>query len=144
LEATAVSLFGKSVSFVEGKSAIRRQGASSRPVRWHRDAHAVKTHDDGNCVNFWIPVDEVGMVRPSLQIACGSAAEWKYRPVDYSAIENPADEDVPLDYQVATAFLNPGDILVFGHHTLHRTQPMANGSMRLSGEFRFDAPKQGG
>lgn len=143
LEATAVSLFGKPVSFVEGKSAIRRQGASSRPVPWHRDAHAVKTQDDGNCVNFWVPLDEVGSIRPSLQIACGSATEWKDRPVDYSEIENPPDEDVASGYEVATAFLNPGDVLVFGHHTLHRTQPMANSSIRLSGEFRFDAPRQG-
>jgi hypothetical protein len=135
IEQIAASCLGL-VSFVEGKSSIRRQGSRSTPVPWHRDAAAVKTLEDANnCANFWMPLDEVGVVRPSLQIAVGSATDWQSRPVEDSDHEAP--QDVERNYSIATAMLEPGDLLIFNHHTLHRTQPMQNGSSRLSGEFRF-------
>jgi hypothetical protein len=131
------SLFGR-VSYVEGKSAIRRQGRkSSAYVVWHRDAHAVQTMESGDCFNCWVPSESVGEERSSLQIAVGSNRDWKNRPVNYERHDNPAHEDVEKNYEIATAVLNPGDILIFSHFTLHRTQPIANEIERISSEFRF-------
>jgi hypothetical protein len=136
LRPPAESIFGP-ISFVELKSVIRRQGKKSAYVVWHRDAHAVKTNDDGDCFNCWVPVDSVGVDRPSLQISCGSHRDWSIRPVDYASLDNPTHDEVVANYPIETAMLDPGDILIFSHFTLHRTQPMEESHGRISGEYRF-------
>jgi hypothetical protein len=132
--------------YIPGKSVLRRQGTKdnaqkSAYVTWHRDAHAVQTAGLGNCVNCWVPVHAVGSERPSLQIVVGSHHMMKRRAIDYSVNDNPRDDDLRQVYRmddICTAVLNPGDVLIFGHHTLHRTQPMGDAyPIRISGEFRF-------
>jgi len=136
----------QSFEFIAGKSALRRQGTrgnarKSAYVEWHRDSHAVQTVEHGNCLNCWVPLNAVGIDRPSLQVVLGSNRVLQSSPVDYQAHDNPTDEQVSKDFgdsKVCTAVLDPGDVLLFGHHTLHRTQPMGDDyPARLSGEFRF-------
>jgi hypothetical protein len=132
--------------YIAGKSALRRQGTQNNAqksayVPWHRDAHAVQTADLGNCVNCWVPVHAVGSERPSLQIVVGSHHMMKRRAIDYSVNEYHSDDDLRKVYRmddICTVVLNPGDVLIFDHHTLHRTQPMGDAyPIRISGEFRF-------
>jgi hypothetical protein len=132
-------MFEEGVSFVEDKSAIRRQGRQSAYVPWHRDAHAVQLKELGTCVNCWVPIHSVGRDRPSVQVVCGSHLALRDRPVDYAVHDNPTDEEVDRDYpgRAQVAMLEPGDMLILGHHTLHRTQPMADHAGRISAEFRF-------
>jgi len=137
---------GKPLTFVPGKTAFRRQGTSgmaqaSAFVPWHRDAHAVRTADLGECLNCWVPLHAVGVTRPSLQVVVGSNARLRDRKVDYAENDNPSDDEVWQMYgerSICTAILEPGDFMIFDHHTLHRTQPM-NGAYptRVSGELRF-------
>jgi hypothetical protein len=130
------------LKLIEGKSALRRQGAKrSSYVDWHRDAHAVQTVEHGDCFNCWIPIQAVGITRPSLQIVPGSHHQLTGRAVDYSRNEPVSDEEIVEQYgseAIATAILEPGDVLLFGHHTLHRTQPMdRDHPERISAELRF-------
>jgi hypothetical protein len=127
------------VSFIEGKSAIRRQGAQSAYVTWHRDAHAVRMTDYQDSFNCWVPMHAVGIDRPSLEIALGSHLDWRQRKVDVEAHDNPEDAEVRSTYKVVAAIMSPGDVLVFDQHTLHRTQPMEQYPVRISGEYRFTA-----
>jgi hypothetical protein len=136
----------KTFEFVPGKSALRRQGTNeharkSAYVGWHRDSHAVQTDQLGNCLNCWVPFHAVGIERPSLQVVIASNQVLQNRPVDYAIRDDPSEEQVVADYgseSICTAVLDPGDVLIFGHHTLHRTQPMGiSYPLRLSGEFRF-------
>lgn len=144
---------GKPFVFVPGKSALRRQGTQgtarrSAYVVWHRDAHAVRTAELGECLNCWVPFQSVGIERPSLEIVVGSHRSLSERIVDYEENDSPTDDEIRATYnpsQICTAIMDPGDILIFGHHTLHRTQPMGDSyPMRMSGEFRFqEAVAQG-
>ena len=134
--------------FVPEKTTFRRQGTEGRAkksafVPWHRDAHAVRTADLGNCLNCWVPLQSVGVIRPSLQIVVGSNNLMKTKNVDYDAIDNPSESDVIDHYgedSICTAILEPGDFMVFDHHTLHRTQYMGDTyPTRVSGELRFQS-----
>ena len=134
------------VEFLPGKSTFRRQGTSAGAKRsailpWHRDAHAVRTADIGDCLNCWIPLHSVGVSRPSLQVVIGSSPVMRNVPVDYSLVNTLTHEQVIRDFgseNICTALMEPGDFLLFDHHTLHRTQPMGDEyPMRVSGEVRF-------
>lgn len=134
------------LQYVPSKSTLRRQGTTghaqvSAYVPWHRDAHAVRTADLGDCLNCWVPMNPVGRDRPSLQVVLGSSKVLRDVKVDYEQNDNPSDEQVLKRYgadAICTAVLEPGDVLVFSHHTLHRTQPMgATYGTRMSGEIRF-------
>jgi hypothetical protein len=136
----------KSMQYVPHKSVLRRQGTrgqarKSAYVTWHRDSHAVRTAEFAECLNCWIPLQAVGIDRPSLQIVLGSNKTLQDRPVDYEADETSTDDQVRTDFdnaEICTAILDPGDILLFGHHTLHRTQQMTEESpSRISAELRF-------
>lgn len=134
----------RTVTYISGKSALRRQAGSGRRssyVTWHRDAHAVETAEFPHVVNCWVPLSSVGVDRPSLQIVPGSHRLLRQRPVDYAAPDNPDEDEVDDVYgheNICTALLEAGDVLLFGHHTLHRTQPMNSAHPdRVSGEFRF-------
>jgi len=138
--------FPVSLDFVPNKSVLRRQGVrddaqKTAYVVWHRDAHAVQTVELGDVFNCWVPCEQVGIDRASLQVVIGSNRIMKRRPVNYSSYDNPQDEEVHYEYgseRICTAFLNPGDALIFSDHTIHRTQPMSDDALtRMSGEFRF-------
>ena len=128
--------------FVPEKSVLRRQGVQMTSyVAWHRDAHAVQTADLGDCLNCWVPLNSVGCERPSLEFVTGSNRILQNCVVDYATQDSPRHDQVVAEYgasQICTAMLDLGDVLLFDHHTLHRTQPM-NGAHppRVSGEFRF-------
>jgi ectoine hydroxylase-related dioxygenase (phytanoyl-CoA dioxygenase family) len=101
----------------------------------------VQTVEYGECFNCWIPIHPVGVDRPSLQIVPGSHRKLRARAVDYTTHEPVSDEEIRDSYgkdAIATAILEPGDVLLFGHHTLHRTQPMdTEHPERVSAELRF-------
>jgi hypothetical protein len=139
-------MFPYPLSFVPSKSALRRQGSRDHAkktayVPWHRDAHAVQLLEFGNVFNCWAPCEPVGFNRASLQIVRGSSKIMKQRSVDYATQEYHGDDQVRSEFgqeSICTAVLDPGDILIFNHHTLHRTQPMSDDALtRMSGEFRF-------
>jgi hypothetical protein len=68
------------------------------------------------------------------------------REVDYANTNDSPDESEILKQygadSICTAIMEPGDFLVFDHHTLHRTQPMGQTyPVRVSGELRFSETK---
>jgi ectoine hydroxylase-related dioxygenase (phytanoyl-CoA dioxygenase family) len=135
-------IFPSGPIFVPTKSVLRRQGTlETAYVVWHRDVHAVQTVELENVFNCWVPCEPVGIDRPSLQVVLGSNNVMKQHPVNYAIPDNPDDDQVLSQFgeeSICTAILDPGDVLIFSDHTIHRTQPMNNDALtRTSGEFRF-------
>lgn len=120
-------------------SLFRRHTEPRTHIPWHADADGASTMHYDPCFNFWLPFVAVGVDRPSLEYVPSSHAIMrKLPPLDasYALREDSwVRENLPEKPQVA--ILEPGDVLVFDHYTLHRTQPMASqAGPRISGEFR--------
>jgi ectoine hydroxylase-related dioxygenase (phytanoyl-CoA dioxygenase family) len=141
LSASLADIFGNPFDLVSSKTVLRRQGmkATSAFIPWHRDAHAVQTAEYSECVNCWVPIQPVGIDRPSLQVLVGSNLVMSKLPVDYRTTNDPLPDGwVNSADRIDTAVLEPGDVLIFSHHTLHRTEPKQGVyPNRISGEFRF-------
>lgn len=142
------SQFGFSeIKFLRERSVLRRQkiARNSTPnsyVTWHRDIHAVGTEEAGECFNAWIPLCSVGTNVPSLDLRPGSHRLYRSIPVpdqttrDVEA-EIRSDEVIGND-SYETAVLNVGDVLLFDHQLIHRTQRVDNQARdRMSAELRF-------
>ena len=125
----------------------RHRGASSR-AGWHTDADAAGSAPYDPCFNVWLPLMPVGIVLPSLELMPDT--ERPMRKMPRAPVEDGkvwSDrwriEHFP-DAKVECPVLNPGDVVIFSHYILHRTQPLPTQvGERISGEFRFsmkDAP----
>lgn len=121
-------------------SVFRRHTEPRTYIPWHIDADGAGTLAYDPCVNFWVPLDPVGVNRPALELVRRSHIAMRaMQRLDASNAER-SDEWVTQCFgQPAkqVAVLDPGDVLIFDHYTLHRTQPMAaQAGPRISGEFR--------
>jgi hypothetical protein len=123
-------------------SYFRRHNGSTTHIPWHFDAGAAGTVKYDPCFNTWVPLVQVGESSPTLQFIPKTAALAR------DSIN--AEHHYPRCTEIASGFdeaswltpkLDPGDIVIFDHWTLHRTQPLS-GKMRTSAEIRFSGIDQ--
>jgi hypothetical protein len=123
-------------------SVTRRQSskAASAKVQWHRDYRAAFTQQGRIGLNFWVPLQHVGDELPSLELLPASGKVLLEQAIpDLSFAEEAIQRYFPGQIPIAPE-LDPGDVIVFHYHTVHRTQPYASlPEDRLSAEFRFIA-----
>jgi Phytanoyl-CoA dioxygenase (PhyH) len=132
---------------LEGFSVIRRHRRSPRvgeftTVPWHRDFSFVGPAGIDRSVNFWIPLAEVGETAPSIEVIVGSHGYMVKVPDETPGITNIEEQwvaDHLCGYLKWTPRCKPGDVMVFDHQTVHRTQPLAvQASMdRINFEMRW-------
>jgi len=118
------------------------------PVPWHFDAGAAGTAEWDPCFNVWMPLVPVGTICPTLEFLPRSSfhvrsGRFTTTPdvgfPDEAWVSSILSDDLRL-----APILRPGDIAIFDHWTLHRTQPLAWAlRTRTSAEIRFsDQPFQ--
>jgi hypothetical protein len=121
------------VELLEGFSMIRRQRKSPPAgeltvVPWHRDFSFVGPAGIDRSVNFWIPLTEVGEVAPSIEVIVASHSHMVNIPDETPGVTNIAEQWVSDHLGTHSRWVphcKPGDVMVFDHQTIHRTQPMA-------------------
>jgi Phytanoyl-CoA dioxygenase (PhyH) len=125
------ALFGVGWQPYLSRSFIRRMNPELR-LPWHLDADAAKL-DHAHCCNVWLPLESVGISRPSLDIILGS-----HRKLRASVKQKDAPALLASLGEPWSPRLDPGDALVFDQFTYHRSQ-IIDGSdgIRTSCEFRF-------
>lgn len=124
-------------------SVIRRRVKHRTSMPWHVDAEAASTRAHDPCVNFWMPFAPVGGGRsPTLEFVLGSAPAMR----GYRALRT--GETFRLDQWVEMRLghsrrfmplLEPGDVVLFDHYTMHRTERVSGLKPipRISAEIRF-------
>jgi ectoine hydroxylase-related dioxygenase (phytanoyl-CoA dioxygenase family) len=121
-------------------SLFRRHTEIRTHIPWHIDADGAGTRDYDPCFNVWIPLVAVGRDRPSLEIVRGSHTTMRDLPLLGGDVRSRSEEWVNKHFPRPArmvAELESGDVLIFDHYVLHRTQPMATQAYpRTSGEFR--------
>jgi hypothetical protein len=139
---------------------LRRHAGVDTHVNWHFDAKRAGTIAYDPVYNAWIPFVPVGANCPTLEFLPGSERAMRsgeYTPdglsdntgtptevwligetdTTHSREDRPLSEiqPTPRFHRVAVP-MEPGDITIFNHWTLHRTQPL-RGRTRTSAEIRF-------
>jgi ectoine hydroxylase-related dioxygenase (phytanoyl-CoA dioxygenase family) len=126
---------------IETHSVFRRHRDNGTHVGWHTDADAAGCGSFDPCFNVWIPFAPVGRTEPSLELIPDSDPRMRLLPFRPIADNNWPDAWVKATFaaqDVLCPEMVPGDVLVFSHYTLHRTQPLASQTgERTSAEFRF-------
>jgi len=130
-------LLGEGWYLLEQCSFFRRPSSPTTLLRWHIDADGAQI-GKAESVNVWLPLDEVGVDLPSLDVIPGSHRKMRKLPLL-------TDEDYDRDDEFAAALgaavtprLQPGDALIFDQYILHRSQPTALKEFsRTSCEMRF-------
>lgn len=120
---------------------MERSEYRTAKIGWHRDADAAGTATFGQCLNIWVPLDSVGLTTPSLELIPGSHRVMRDIPTDGDGAEIADDGEAFIDQhfpnaEVVTPRLSVGDVLIFDHHLMHRTQPMESAAPRRSVECR--------
>jgi hypothetical protein len=110
---------------IDDECTIRRHRGAVTHLGWHTDADAAGSAQFDPCFNIWVPLASVGTALPSLEVIPKS--DPKMRCV---AFTTNSSKTIPDDWR-KDAFpgveplcpkLSPGDVLVFSHYVLHRTQ----------------------
>jgi ectoine hydroxylase-related dioxygenase (phytanoyl-CoA dioxygenase family) len=123
-------------------SYVRRHRNKLTFAPWHFDALAAGSIKQDPVFNAWVPLVDVGLNCPSLEFVPGSAHMMRSGGFD----QKPDEPGFPTDLWMNThananhicAVMKPGDIVVFNHYTLHRTQVADFGNYtRTSAEMRF-------
>src|SRR5215470_10670930 len=133
--------------FLDGFSVIRRHRRMPRSgevtaAAWHRDFSFVGPAGIDQSVNFWFPLVEVGIDAPSLEIVVGSHRYMREIPDETPGITNIAEEWLAThlsDYVRWTPSCRPGDVVMFDHQTIHRTQQLGRTAAidRMNFEMRW-------
>jgi hypothetical protein len=126
---------------IDDECTVRRHRGAVTHLGWHTDADAAGCAQYDPCFNIWVPLASVGKTLPSLELIPKSDARMRGVPFTTNSSKTIPDEWRKEAFPAVTPLcprLDPGDVLVFSHYVLHRTQPMSGqiGS-RMSGEFRF-------
>lgn len=124
-----------SAKYRDDLSYLRRHQGSTTHVPWHFDAGAAGTSEFDPCWNVWMPLVPVGEHSPTLQFIPGTSEAMKKGALPCYRPGYPNPETIPKDGWL-TPVLEPGDVVIFDHWTLHRTQPIA-GKIRTSAEIRL-------
>jgi hypothetical protein len=124
-------------------SYFRRHRGTATHVPWHFDAGAAGTEAYDPCFNVWLPLVAVGTDCPALQFLPRTGARMRAGEFTGTVSGYPdaawiADNMSGRD-RLAPA-LQPSDIAIFDHWTLHRTQPFSgDAKMRTSAEIRLSS-----
>lgn len=141
-EKIVADLTGRLVTYRDELSYVRRHNGAATHVPWHFDAGAAGTEAYDPCFNVWMPFVSVGIDCPTLEFLPRTRKRMSYNDYESSRPGYPteswlASNTSPSD--VLTIRMNPGDILIFDHWTLHRTQPLSSARVRTSAEIRITA-----
>jgi hypothetical protein len=121
--------------FIDDHSLIKRMTATqveTARVKWHRDADAAGTAaKSGAAVNVWVPLVDVGLFAPSLELVLGSHRTMQSIPTQFQQGGYEVLDDEYIETRLAQCTrlvptLSIGDVLIFDHHLVHQTQPMMN------------------
>jgi hypothetical protein len=124
---------------IDEECSFRRHRQPTHYIGWHTDAAAAGSAHYDPCFNMWLPLTPVGRTLPSLEIIPSSENLMRLAP----QVENNIWPDgwraaVFSSWRIRCPKLDPGDVVVFSHYCLHRTQPLKDQrGTRISGEFRF-------
>lgn len=132
----------RSVVYKPEISYVRRHDNSATHVPWHFDTYAAGTIGFDPGYNAWIPFVSAGIDCPTLEFYSGLQMAMREGRYVKSSDGFPAQEwtAARLDPRHLCIPMQFGDVVVFDHFTLHRTQPMAHGSaVRTSAELRLAA-----
>jgi hypothetical protein len=148
-------------------SYLRRHVGSATHVGWHYDAHAAGSIVHDPVYNAWVPFVPVGSQCPTLEFLPKSNSLMKSDDYERTVAGFPSgswlaprmDDDsagaalrflrrILGDRSSSPGFrkvgfdMKPGDMVIFDHWTLHRTQPIAaEGVVRTSAEVRITTRK---
>jgi hypothetical protein len=110
-------------------------------IYWHTDADGTGSWPFDPLWNCWMPLENVGVDYPSLELIEDSEAFMRTVPPLHPG--HRTDEWIDKNFPPATRrimcpAMSPGDGLVFSHCVLHRTQPMQKlKGPRIGFEIRF-------
>jgi hypothetical protein len=112
-------------------------------IDWHQDAHYMPDYaaGDGRVLSVWMPLVPVDERSGCLQVAPGSHKRG-YRPrvtLSRNNLVGLADEEI-AGFEPYSCIMNPGDVLLFGELTYHRSLDNVSDCTRWSLDVRyFDA-----
>jgi hypothetical protein len=141
---------GKSVRVLDNFNVIRRHRKNpivgeATNVPWHRDFTFTSPAGNMHSVNCWTPIVEVGRTSPSLDLILGSHNHMVGKEDENPGITQISEKWIASNLPPlprVTPHCRPGDIVVFDHQLLHRTQQLAFVEDRLSFEFRWAPTSQ--
>lgn len=120
---------------------FRKHRTKATQIAWHIDADAAGMSGYGpDSINIWLPLQDVGVLAPSIEFVPGSHHLMKRLPLLPTGQAARTDEWVNEQFSDVrwTPQASLGDAIVFSQWTLHRTQTAgASGTERTSCEFRF-------
>ena len=119
----------------------REPGAPIQRVLWHQDAHYYRGWDaaDGPLISMWTPLVPVDEAAGCLQLLAGShRAGYLTRVRGFNNLFTVPDEDID-GYDVVSAVMQPGDLLIFGDLTVHQATENTADYVRWSIDIRFAA-----
>ena len=109
-------------------------------IYWHMDADGTGSWRYDPLFNCWLPLEEVGVDGyPSLEVMTNSEAGMREEGISPPGSRH--DDWVKAhfpDPEIMCPRMAVGDVLIFSHFLLHRTQPMAElKGPRIGCEMRF-------
>ncbi len=111
-------------------------------IYWHMDADGTGSVVHDPVFNCWMPLEDVGIDYPSLEIIVNS--EELMRRVGPNPPGHRADawvDEMLPKKDIMCPHMKVGDALIFSHFLLHRTQPMdVLKGTRIGCEMRFSIP----
>jgi len=124
------NLLGRKFTILSGISVPRRQGPFGRnpSVPYHQDA--TFTGNQGLIINSWIPLNQVGIKAPGLEVILSPQSEV-LSPPGYMGRSAASYDEIDLKENFIiqkfhknmfwSPVLEPGDVMFFSHLTIHRT-----------------------
>jgi ectoine hydroxylase-related dioxygenase (phytanoyl-CoA dioxygenase family) len=120
-------------------SYVRRHRDTSTYAPWHFDAYAAGTIDHDPVYNAWVPLVPVGHDKPGLEFIPGTSNNMRAERYEKWKDGYPANGWIAERRSKRVCVpLQPGDIAIFDHYTLHQTQISDfQPYIRTSAEMRF-------
>jgi hypothetical protein len=136
---------GKPVRVLDNFNLIRRHrknptAGEATNVPWHRDFTFTNMAGNMHSMNCWSPMVEVGKRSPSLDFILESHGHMLGKEDENPGVTQISEGWIKANLPAlprVTPHCRPGDIVVFDHQVLHRTQQLTFTEDRLSFEFRW-------
>ena len=122
-----------------GTGGPREPNTAIQKILWHQDAHYYKGWDDndGELVSVWQPLVPADERAGCFQLAVGShRAGYFERLRGFNSLYTVPDETL-AGYDIYTAEMNPGDVLLFSDLTLHQGLDNNSDYVRWSIDIRY-------
>lgn len=140
----AASCYGREAKVIENFNVIRRHRTNratgeATNLPWHRDFTFTSLAGHNESLNCWVPCVEVGERSPSLEVIPRSHSYMADKPDQEPGITQISESWVDAhlgDLKRCAPRCKPGDVIVFDHHVIHRTQRISFSEDRLSFELR--------